>query len=223
MLNVIQTQKSFLSPLPLPREIRCLLLDDNAFDRARIRRMSKQTNLSIFLDEVDSIGRLVKAIESETYDVILIDYLLPVGNGMAALNQIMQSSQNQDAGKIMITGFGAEKTAQEAMQAGCHDFLVKEEMSVEVLRNAMMTALTNAKCDKALAAHSIARHSKKQTDLVFTVQNTKLQKTSEQNSVVSIAHTQPDAPSDSPRREVPELDVNALLAAIEERAGCTIH
>jgi len=128
MLNANHTQTSFPGSMPLPREVRCLLLDDSNFDRARIRRLSKQTNMSIHIDEVDSIAQMDKAVEAENYDLIMIDYRLPVGDGMVALEHVMQSEHNKDAGKIMITGDGARQTAVQAMRAGCHDFLTKEEM-----------------------------------------------------------------------------------------------
>lgn len=144
MLNTTQTQTSFPGAFPLPKEVRCLLLDDSNFDRARIRRLSQKTNLSIHLDEVDSIAQLDLALARENYDLIIIDYRLPVGDGMVALDHVLRNAQNCDAGKIMITGDGARQTAVRAMRAGCHDFLAKEEMSVEALREAMINALATA-------------------------------------------------------------------------------
>lgn len=133
------------SLIHVPRAIRALLLDDSNFDRARIRRLSKKTNLAIELDEVGSIAELDEVVARENYDLILIDYRLPVGDGIEALNVVLQNDLNRGAGKIMITGDEALQTAVKAMRGGCHDFLTKDEMSVEALRSAMLNALNAAR------------------------------------------------------------------------------
>ena len=142
MLNANTLSASF--PVPMPRDIRVLLLDDSKFDRARIRRMSDKTNLSIQMDEVDSIATMNAAVARENYDLIMIDYRLPVGNGLDALDHVLQNDLNSEAGKIMITGDGARETAVQAMRHGCHDFLTKEEMNADALRRAMLNALQTA-------------------------------------------------------------------------------
>lgn len=129
---------------PFPRSIRALLLDDSNFDRARIRRLSQQTDLAIQLDEVDSIEKMDEAVSKANYDLILIDYRLPVGDGLEALDHVLQNDLNRNAGKIMITGDGARETVIDAMRNGCHDFLTKDEMSVDALRTAMLNALHTA-------------------------------------------------------------------------------
>ena len=144
MLNANTLSASFPVPMPMSRDIRVLLLDDSKFDRARIRRMSDKTNLSIQMDEVDSIATMNAAVARENYDLIMIDYRLPVGNGLDALDHVLQNDLNREAGKIMITGDGARETAVQAMRHGCHDFLTKEEMNADALRSAMLNALQTA-------------------------------------------------------------------------------
>lgn len=128
-----------------PNAIRTLLLDDSNFDRARIRRLSRQTDLTIEMDEVDSIEKMENAVRSNRYDLILIDYRLPVGDGMVALDRLQQDPRNRDAGKIMITGDAAVGTAVQAMRSGCHDFLTKEDMDANALNTAMRNAITVAR------------------------------------------------------------------------------
>lgn len=223
MLNVNQSQKSFLGALPVPRELRCLLLDDSTFDRARIRRMSKKTNLSIFLDEVDCIGKLATAVNAEPYDVILIDYRLPVGDGLLALQHTLQSTKNADAAKIMITGYGAENTAKEALNAGCHDFLVKEQMNVEALRKAMMKALTTAGRDQVLASLSTARPKAREKGLIVPMPGISLQDTDLAGGFVSQEGAPVRAKANQQHRSRQELDVDALLAVLDNQDGLRIH
>lgn len=130
---------------PLSRKIRTLLLDDSNFDRARIRRLSQKTDLPIELDEVDSIAEMDAAVTQQNYDLILIDYRLPVGDGMVALDHVQNNALNKGAGKIMITGNGAVETAVQAMRGGCHDFISKDTMDADVLRGAILNAMTVAR------------------------------------------------------------------------------
>ena len=137
-------------PLPprttaqMPQDIRALLIDDSRFDRACIRRMSDAMELPLILDEVGSIEEMDDALSQADYDLVLIDYRLPVGDGMVALDHLKNNSRNRDAGKIMITGNEAVDTAVQAMQAGCHDFLSKDRMDADVLRRAMLNAMSTA-------------------------------------------------------------------------------
>lgn len=137
--------------LPPSAPVRALLLDDSSFDRARIRRLSGQSGLDVTLDEVGSIEELDVAVRQESYDLILIDYRLPVGDGMVALEHVLNDPRNSDAGKIMITGNGGISTAVEAMRGGCHDFLTKDEMDSQILSRAMTNALTVARERREIA------------------------------------------------------------------------
>ena len=137
---VLSDRPALLTGAPAS-EIRALLLDDNTFDRKRIRRMSTKTDLPITLDEAGSIAELDAAVARTHYDLILIDYHLPEGDGIQALDLLLRNPLNRDAGKIMITGNGGYSTAVEAMRAGCHDFLSKDEMNAELLRRAMLKAI----------------------------------------------------------------------------------
>lgn len=141
-----------------PRDIRVLLLDDSDFDRKRIRRFSTRTDLPIQLDEVGSIADMDAAVAQTHYDLILIDYRLPEGDGILALDRIQKSAMNRGAGKIMITGNANTDTAVAAMRAGCHDFLAKDSMNPDLLRHAMIKAMQLAQ-QRELMAMQIHLHS----------------------------------------------------------------
>ena len=137
---------TIIPPMPTPGvdDIRVLLLDDSTFDCQRIRRLATKTDLNIAFDDVNSIEALDRAVTETPYDLILIDYRLPVGDGMEALDHVLQTPMNCNAAKIMITGNGAMETAVQALRRGCHDFLSKSDLDADVLRTAMMNALSLA-------------------------------------------------------------------------------
>ncbi len=133
------------APVALPTHIRTLLLDDSTFDRARIRRLSGRTGIKIQINEVDSIETMQVLVKKSEYDLLMIDYCLPVGDGIEALAHIAQDPLNRGAGVIMITGNGGVDTAVQAMRGGCHDFLNKNALDVDLLRSAMINAVTRAR------------------------------------------------------------------------------
>jgi DNA-binding NtrC family response regulator len=131
-----------------------LLLDDSSFDRTRIRRLSRKTDLMMDLTEVASIAALKEAIACEVFDLVLIDYRLPQGDGLEVLAHIQGSKLNHDAATIMITGDGDMETAVAAMRNGCHDFLAKEAMTADQLGVAMVGAMRAAAAQRDLAAQT---------------------------------------------------------------------
>lgn len=161
MFQTMQTEVAGPIGMPERKPIRALLLDDSNFDRARIRRLSDKTALGIQLDEVGSIEELDSAVRQASYDLIMIDYRLPVGDGMTALSHILENPMNRDAGKIMITGDAAVGTAVQAMRGGCHDFITKETMNADVLRDAMLNAIAAAR-----ERLNFQAHTKHQRDII---------------------------------------------------------
>ncbi|WP_432816712.1 response regulator [Sulfitobacter sp. JB4-11] len=135
------------NPIPLPfpllrtRDLRVLLLDDSSFDCQRIRRLSGKTGLRIDLDEVHSIAQMDRAVARTRYDLMLIDYRLPQGDGMVALDRVLDAPRNRDAAKIMITGNSAALIRVQALRRGCHEFIIKAELDANMLRRAMINAL----------------------------------------------------------------------------------
>ncbi len=135
-----------------PPVIRALLLDDSKFDRTRIRRLSQKTDLALQIDEVSSIAEMKEAVARQVYDLIMVDYRLPQGDGLGVLDHIQHTALNKDTATIMVSGEGDMETAVTAMRNGCHDFLTKDGMTADQLRFAMTTAMETAQRNRDVAA-----------------------------------------------------------------------
>lgn len=208
-----------MTDMPPPVGIRALLLDDSSFDRARIRRMSAKAEMPVQLDEVGSIEELDRAVQAEKYDLILIDYRLPVGDGMQALDHILGTPRNRDAGKIMITGDGAVDTAVRAMRGGCHDFLTKSEMTAEALSQSMNNALTVAR--ERVMSEASYQHEMIRQGLIAALTDETVT-----GNVVSLVQqqmlkTRPDRPI--LMNQMDAGDVDALLAGFDDEDEFIFH
>lgn len=121
--------------------INALVLDDSHFDRRRIRRLSKQTGLPIYLDEASTIEALADLLNLDRFDVILLDYRLPTGDGIEALEMVRNHPKNGHVPTIMVTGVDDPDIVVRAMRLGCSDFLTKDDITAQSLGQAITEAL----------------------------------------------------------------------------------
>lgn len=221
MIQSVQTQPIGLPEAPPPTTVRALLLDDSSFDRTRIRRLSRKADFDIELDEVGSIREMDDAVKQASYDLILIDYRLPEGDGIEALNHILQDPRNKDAGKIMITGNAAVETAVQAMRGGCHDFLTKDDIDPQMLQQAMINAMTLARQRQQMAMQAEHQREIIREGLVAALSDNAVT-----GNVVSLVReqlraTRPDHPQFVNVMDPGEVD--ALLSGLNEEDDFIFH
>ncbi|MEM6407708.1 MAG: response regulator [Pseudomonadota bacterium] len=143
-----------------PPIIEALLVDDNEFDRKHIKRMSVKSDLNIRVSEVSSISEMSKALHTRRFDLVLLDYNLQDGDGFDALQLVRENPLNNQTGIIMITGQNQTDIAVHAFRGGCHDFVSKNGLSSEKMKDAILRSLTGARAQvgadlKSLIAETI--------------------------------------------------------------------
>lgn len=127
---------------PLPDQARALVLDDERFDRHRLGRLCSGLKTRFDVSNVASLAELVAILETDTFDLIFVDYGLPDGTGLDALELIRLSPRNCTAATILITGMGRDDIAIAAMDAGCSDYIPKETLTKIAFKRAVTNALT---------------------------------------------------------------------------------
>lgn len=125
--------------------IRTLVIDDNRFDRKRLMRLGEHTDLPLIFEEATSVQGLRRCLDKQHYDLFLIDYAMPEGDGIEALDAIRAHEGHKDSAAIMISGAADSRVAISAMKHGCRDFLTKDEISSPVLQRAVVEALNNSR------------------------------------------------------------------------------
>lgn len=145
MQQVVDQIETHVRNLPFATQgIKALVLDDSVFDRRRIRRIGNDTRLGIVMDEISSIEALDPVLDQDRFDVVLIDYNLPGGDGIEALMRIRRHEINGDCPAIMVTGDDKSEVAVKALKMGCADYIAKDRMTAERLRQSIIGAIEKA-------------------------------------------------------------------------------
>lgn len=142
MQQVVDEMESHARSLPVAVSgIKALILDDSVFDRRRIRRLSHDTRLGIIMDEIASLDSLESMLDQDRFDIILIDYNLPGGDGIEALMRIRRHGVNGNCPAIMVTGDDKSEVAVKALKMGCCDYIAKDQLTAERLRRSIVGAI----------------------------------------------------------------------------------
>jgi diguanylate cyclase (GGDEF)-like protein/PAS domain S-box-containing protein len=101
-------------------QIRVLVVDDDATDRAAFERFVKKAGLPYEYRLASSVAEATRELECQTFDVILTDYTLCDGTGLDVL------ARGGNAAGILVSGTSDQKVAVQGMKAGAADYLVKD-------------------------------------------------------------------------------------------------
>jgi PAS domain S-box-containing protein len=109
------------------KTLRVLNVDDCQQDVALLTRFLTRSGSEIVSDRVDNAKAMTLALESREWDVVLCDYTMPNFNALAALD--LMKKMKRDIPFIIISGSVGEDVAVEAMRAGAHDYLMKDNLA----------------------------------------------------------------------------------------------
>ncbi len=133
--------------------IKALVLDDDDFDRRRFCRMSAATGLPIDVVTAGDIPQMQTHLDAAAYDIVFLDYRLGQGTGLDALGALRAHRRNAAASAVMLTGETQLDVAVAALKSGCVDYICKDGLTPELLRDVFETTLQPAPAtDKALDA-----------------------------------------------------------------------
>lgn len=132
------------SGLDLSETVSVLIVDDNHVDRQRLRRLTDTLNLPVSIEDTASLAGLKTKLDERSYDLVFIDYRLPEGDGLDALDMIKLHPANKGVATIMVAGDAQAAIAVSALKSGCDDYVAKDALDPEALHHAVYNALHNA-------------------------------------------------------------------------------
>ncbi len=106
----------------------------------------KQINLSW----AQSIEEALQLLESEQFDLVLSDYMLPDGNGLDLLR--IMDEQRVETPVVIITAYGDEMVAAQAIQAGAYNYLPKDKLCETALSRIIANTLEKARLKREIHA-----------------------------------------------------------------------
>jgi len=116
-----------------------LIVDDEAAARYAASRVFAGHEVL----EAASVAEARQRLAQAPVDVILLDYDLPGENGLVLLKELTQDPAAPAV--ILLTAFGGERLAVEAMKSGAYDYLAKpydiDELRLTVARAAERQSL----------------------------------------------------------------------------------
>ena len=109
------------------KPIRVLIVEDSDDDVLLLVRQLKKEGYRPTYDQVDTAEAMRKALEKQTWDVILCDNSMP---GFSAFDALGIYKENRlDLPFIIVTGAIAYKNATAIMEAGAHDYILKNDLA----------------------------------------------------------------------------------------------
>lgn len=129
-----------------------LIVDDDEFDRTRLKKLCRAFDFTTHVAEADSLKALKDRLKKDRFDLILLDYQLTDGTGLDGVEIIRADGVNCSAATVMITGTEQNDIAIQALKLGFTDYLTKEEISERTLGRAAITALQKSQLARAMAA-----------------------------------------------------------------------
>ena len=102
--------------------IKLLLVEDDRVDQLAFERMVAREDLPYEYQIAGSAREARELLANQTFDVVLLDYLLGDATGFEILPGISEQTP-----VIFTTGAGDEAVAVRAMKAGAADYLIKDQ------------------------------------------------------------------------------------------------
>jgi two-component system response regulator YesN len=122
-----------------------LIIDDEPLIQAGIRSMVDWNEIGVDVCGVASNGKLGwEIIEDKSPDIIITDIKMPVMTGLELLKKARDSYPDQDyPAFIILTSYEEFQMAKEAITYNATDYLVKIDLTPEVLKAAVLRAINS--------------------------------------------------------------------------------
>jgi CheY-like chemotaxis protein len=121
--------------------LRILLLEDSLLDTELIQELLTASGIDYELRRVETRSDFLRALEQDTFDLILSDYSLPSFDGISALK--LAQANCPDVPFIFVSATLGEELAIETLKSGATDYVLKQRL--ERLVPAVQRALRESK------------------------------------------------------------------------------
>ncbi len=145
-----------MEPSPIP----VLIVDDDPTITALLRGLLRNLGEGLVCVPTCVATGAAARVEFQrgSYQLVLLDYLLPDDDGLALLDAVSALPEKRRPAVIMLTGSGSEQVAVEAMKRGARDYMVKTAVNLPALRRVISGALQRHRLEERLAESTAELH-----------------------------------------------------------------
>lgn len=119
-------------------DLKILICDDSLLARKNLRETLKTLNCKNIIEVTDGQAA-VDTYKSENPDIVFLDIVMPVKDGITAVKEICE--YDKDAYVVMVSSVGTQSHLKEAIKAGACDFMQKPATTDQV-KNVVTQAIT---------------------------------------------------------------------------------
>ncbi len=147
--------------------IHILHLEDDPADAELIRALVEETDLPSQITDVRTRDEYERALQQNSYGVILADFKLPMYDGMSALR--LAKKLQPDTPFIFVSGTMGEEAAIEGLTQGATDYVLKHNLSR--LPSAVERALDEAhnRRHRQMAEKALAQSERKMRSIMKNI------------------------------------------------------
>jgi PAS domain S-box-containing protein len=129
--------------------IKVLLVEDNPGDVFLLQELLKEVNTAtVELRPVEQLSEALNLLAHDSFDLMLLDLSLPDSQGISTF--LSANRQAKATPIIVLTGLDDETLALRAMQEGAQDYLVKGQVTGDLLVRSMRYAIERQRIEDAL-------------------------------------------------------------------------
>jgi diguanylate cyclase (GGDEF)-like protein len=107
--------------------LRLLLIEDSAEDAAAVVSALASDGYDVEDARVDTPAALADALDRQRWDLAVANHAMPSFSGVAALRKVRE--RDADLPFIFVSAHPGEEAAVEAMRAGAHDYVLKNNLA----------------------------------------------------------------------------------------------
>lgn len=113
--------------------------DDKFYSKIYKVKLSKE---GIDVEVVGNGDELIQAAKKRKPDLILLDLIMPVKDGFAALSELKADPNLKDIKIVVLSNLGQQEDVEKAKALGADNYLIKSDISVTDMVNKVKSYLT---------------------------------------------------------------------------------
>jgi NarL family two-component system response regulator LiaR len=150
--------------------IRILIADDHEIVREGLRSFLKSQPGFVIVGEAEDGAEAVRLCKSLIPDVILMDVVMPVMDGITATRQIIK--ENPSARILVLTSFAEDDKVFPAVKAGALGYLLKDSSPSDLLDAIRQVSMGESALHPSIARKVLKELNRPSTPLTETEQLT---------------------------------------------------